>query len=81
MIKAAERAAGWRTVQVEWAFRVPLGPLELRGKIDRIDRHPDGRVRVIDYKTGDTARIKRAAMGSYMATFNRGRSIRVKRVD
>lgn len=32
-------------------------------------------------KTGDTARIKRAAMGSYMATFNRGRSIRVKRVD
>ena len=57
VIEAAERAAGWRTVQVEWAFRVPLGPLELRGKIDRIDRHPDGRVRVIDYKTGDTARL------------------------
>lgn len=32
-------------------------------------------------RTGDTARIKRGAMGSYMATFNRGRWIRVKRVD
>ena len=25
-----------------------------RGKIDRIDRHPDGRVRVLDYKTSDS---------------------------
>jgi hypothetical protein len=32
-------------------------------------------------KTGDTAVIKRAAMGSYMATFGRGRSVRVKRVN
>lgn len=55
-IEAKERAAGWRTERVEWTFEVPLGPLTLRGKIDRIDRHPDGRVRVLDYKTGDTAR-------------------------
>jgi ATP-dependent helicase/nuclease subunit B len=27
----------------------------VKGKIDRIDRHADGRVRVLDYKTGDTA--------------------------
>ena len=32
-------------------------------------------------KTGDKARIKRAAMGSFMATFGSGRSVRVKRVD
>jgi hypothetical protein len=32
-------------------------------------------------RTGDTARIKRAAMGSFMATFGSGRSVRVKRVD
>jgi hypothetical protein len=32
-------------------------------------------------RTGDNARIKRAAMGSFMATFNGGRSVRVKRVD
>ena len=52
-IEAAERQAGWRTERVEWEFEVPLGPLRVRGKIDRIDRHEDGRVRVIDYKTSD----------------------------
>lgn len=54
-VEAQERAAGWRTVRVEWKFALPLGGLELRGKIDRIDRHADGRVRVLDYKTGDRA--------------------------
>ena len=38
---------------MEWSFALPLGPLTVRGKIDRIDRHADGRVRVIDYKTSD----------------------------
>lgn len=55
-VEAKERAEGWRTERTEWTFEIPLGPLLLRGKIDRIDRHPDGRVRVLDYKTGDTAR-------------------------
>ncbi len=55
-IEAAERQAGWRTEKVEWEFAVPLGPLTVRGKIDRIDRHADGRVRVIDYKTSDKAK-------------------------
>lgn len=55
-VEAKERADGWRTERVEWTFEIPLGPLTLRGKIDRLDRHPDGRVRVLDYKTGDTAR-------------------------
>jgi ATP-dependent helicase/nuclease subunit B len=55
-VEARERAAGWRTERVEWKFSLPLGGLELRGKIDRIDRHPDGRVRILDYKTGDTGR-------------------------
>lgn len=32
-------------------------------------------------RTGASVRIKRAAMGSFMATFNEGRSIRVKRVS
>ena len=52
-IEAAERLAGWHTERVEWEFEVPLGPLRVKGKIDRIDRHDDGRVRVIDYKTSD----------------------------
>lgn len=54
-VEAREREAGWRTVRVEWKFSFPLGGLTISGKIDRIDRHPDGRVRVLDYKTGDTA--------------------------
>lgn len=54
-VEARERAAGWRTVRVEWKFSFPLGGLTISGKIDRIDRHADGRVRVLDYKTGDTA--------------------------
>ena len=54
-VEARERDAGWRTVRVEWKFELPLGAVTLSGKIDRIDRHADGRVRVIDYKTGDTA--------------------------
>lgn len=32
-------------------------------------------------RSGDNAKIKRGVMGSYMATFNGGRSVRVKRVD
>jgi ATP-dependent helicase/nuclease subunit B len=53
MVQAEIRTEGWRIDRVEWAFAIPLGGLIVRGKVDRIDRHPDGRVRVIDYKTSD----------------------------
>jgi ATP-dependent helicase/nuclease subunit B len=33
-------------------FTTPLGPFECTAKADRIDLLPDGRVRIIDYKTG-----------------------------
>lgn len=52
-LQAQVRAEGWRIVRVETPFSLPLGRLQVRGKIDRIDRHDDGRVRVIDYKTSD----------------------------
>ena len=48
-IEARERQDGWRTERVEWKFEFPLGGLTVSGKIDRIDRHRDGRVRVLDY--------------------------------
>ncbi len=54
-IEAEQRAAGWRTERVEWKFTLPLGGVTISGKIDRIDRQADGRTRVLDYKTGDTA--------------------------
>jgi ATP-dependent helicase/nuclease subunit B len=52
-LQAEEYQAGWR---VQWVEKEFQGVLDLAGmpvwlRIDRIDRHVDGRVRVIDYKT------------------------------
>ena len=51
---------GWRIHAVEWQppsgelpFVVDGQPMGLRGRIDRIDRHLDGRWAILDYKTGD----------------------------
>lgn len=49
---AVEVRFGWRE---ETAVAVDDGrgrPVRFRGRIDRIDRHPDGSVTVIDYKSG-----------------------------
>ncbi len=55
-IEATERADGWRTVAAEREFLLDIAGLKVAGKIDRIDRHRDtGAVRVLDYKTSDTA--------------------------
>lgn len=54
-VEARERAAGWRTLHVEWEIQLLIGGLTVTGTIDRIDRHFDGRVRVLDYKTSDKA--------------------------
>jgi ATP-dependent helicase/nuclease subunit B len=55
LAQSALRAAGWRILKGEHTFSMPLGGLTLRGRIDRIDRHDDGRVRVMDYKTSHDA--------------------------
>jgi ATP-dependent helicase/nuclease subunit B len=58
-VQAELRLEGWRIYEVEQKFEEiakrpwMLGDWEIHGKIDRIDRHPDGRVRVLDYKTGN----------------------------
>lgn len=50
---AEESARGTRVEMTEKEFTVALAEdVTLTGKIDRIDRLPDGRVRVVDYKTG-----------------------------
>ncbi len=54
------RRAGWSITHSEWSppdsqrpvLMVDDEPMELRGKIDRIDTHEDGRIAIIDYKTG-----------------------------
>jgi DNA helicase-2/ATP-dependent DNA helicase PcrA len=39
-------------VAFERSFAFKLGPHLLRGRVDRVDRLPDGRYELIDYKTG-----------------------------
>ncbi len=59
--QADSTRAGWRIAAAEWAppvaatLSVGEQTVELRGRIDRIDVHADGRRwRVLDYKTGDS---------------------------
>jgi len=42
----------WHEVAGQLAFDAPGGPFTLTAKADRIDRHADGHLVVIDYKTG-----------------------------
>ncbi len=59
--QAALREEGWEIMGVERSFADTLTKpwqlegWEIRGRFDRLDRHPDGRWRVIDYKTADRA--------------------------
>ena len=41
-----------RPLYVEKEFNMKLGPYVLRGKIDRVDKLPNGQVEVVDYKSG-----------------------------
>ncbi len=70
---AAHEAGGATFCAAEVWREVPLGPLTLIGKIDRIDRLADGRAMVIDYKTeapGVTAqRIKASQEDGQLAFY------------
>lgn len=54
--QAKIRAQGWRIVEVEKNFELTIGGAIVTGQIDRIERHEDGRVRVLDYKTSKEAK-------------------------
>ena len=47
-----DRQSESRPVWFERSFAFRLGPHLLRGRVDRVDRHPDGSYELIDYKTG-----------------------------
>ena len=73
----AERVReGWRIAESEWqpaaredwpAGSVPFDvdgvPIALKGRVDRIDRHADGRWALLDYKSGDTVDTPATAHG------------------
>ena len=56
-VRALEQ--GWEVLaterSIETVIEVDGEPFTISGQIDRIDRHPEGRVRIIDYKTSDSA--------------------------
>ena len=45
-------AGAARPVWLERSFSFKIGEHSIRGRIDRVDRHPDGNYELIDYKTG-----------------------------
>jgi DNA helicase-2/ATP-dependent DNA helicase PcrA len=47
-----DRESDAKPVWFERSFAFKLGPHLLRGRVDRVDRHPDGSYELIDYKTG-----------------------------
>ncbi|HEY6338924.1 MAG TPA: ATP-dependent DNA helicase [Candidatus Sulfotelmatobacter sp.] len=51
-LESARVAAAPEVLHTEEAFEVRFGETVVVGRIDRIDRAPDGSVRVLDYKTG-----------------------------
>ncbi len=55
--QAQIRAEGWKIVEIEKAFEIELEGITLTGKIDRIDQHESGAIRVLDYKTGQNAKV------------------------
>lgn len=49
-------AGGWEIVEHEFSCQLKIGGVKVAGKIDRVDRNRhDGRMRIIDYKTSDSA--------------------------
>lgn len=70
---AAHESAGATFVEAEAWKEMPLGPLTLIGKIDRIDRLADGSALVMDYKTeapGSTAqRVKQSLEDTQLAFY------------
>jgi DNA helicase-2/ATP-dependent DNA helicase PcrA len=48
-----ERDAEGEPVWLERKFDIRIGPHHVRGRVDRVDRLPDGTHELIDYKTGE----------------------------
>jgi ATP-dependent helicase/nuclease subunit B len=70
---ALHEAQGAQFVQAESEHEMPLGPLRLLGRIDRVDRFAGGSLMVLDYKTesADTtrSRIRQPAEDTQLAFY------------
>ncbi len=74
---ASAPQGGWHQAGRELDIDVALGRARLRGRVDRLERHTDERLRVVDYKTG-SSKPTRAQMprhpqlGAYQAAVEAG---------
>jgi ATP-dependent helicase/nuclease subunit B len=61
--------ANWKAVELQFGadgkppvtISLRAAPIQLQGRVDRVDALPDGRLLVIDYKTGSTTPYKEVA--------------------
>ncbi|WP_051504246.1 double-strand break repair protein AddB [Sphingomonas jaspsi] len=60
---ASDLASGRRPIVAEQAGRAEIAGVTLFGKVDRIDRLADGRLAIVDYKTGQAPRDKAVQEG------------------
>jgi RecB family exonuclease len=70
-------ASGWERVGVELDVKVELGRALLKGRVDRLERHGNGGLRVVDLKTGSSKPTKGALprnpqLGAYQAAVEHG---------
>lgn len=54
---------------VEYAFNLEVDGVPVTGKVDRIDRLPDGRIEILDYKTGKTIPGKRVSADAQLTMY------------
>ncbi|MDQ6715280.1 MAG: PD-(D/E)XK nuclease family protein, partial [Actinomycetota bacterium] len=64
------QATQWSKVGSELPVRVDVGRATIVGRVDRLERDSDGRLRVLDYKTG-SATVSKAKLGQHpqLATY------------
>ncbi len=64
------QASQWSKVGSELPVRVDVGRATIVGRVDRLERDSDGRLRVLDYKTG-SATVSKAKLGQHpqLATY------------
>jgi len=62
---------------------MPVGAHTVRGRVDRIDRHPSGGFQLVDYKTGSPPRgagvgDESMVLALYIAAATEGRQVKVQ---
>ena len=57
------------TLAIEFPFQFYLNKLKVGGRIDRIDKLPDGRLEIIDYKTGNNIPDERKIKDDFQLSF------------